>query len=84
MKRLLCTGLMVIALSSCGSYRQTTENSGVLDNVSVEAMPANDASALEAVEAQDSRLATQELANETVETATNDSNAVGNAAGNSQ
>ncbi|WP_395623008.1 hypothetical protein [Sphingomonas daechungensis] len=84
MKRLFFTGLMVVALSSCGSDRQTTENSGVLDNVSVEAMPANDASALEAVEAQDSRLATQELANETVETETNDSNAVGNAAGNSQ
>ena len=86
MRRLFFIAFAATALTACGSKSNVVENGSAVENLSFESAPANDASALEAVEAEDSRSAALNAmaGNEVDDSATNndaeaDSNAAGNA-----
>lgn len=86
MRRLFLIACAATALTACGSKSSVVENGSAVENLSFESAPANDASALEAVEAEDSRSAALNAMaeNEVDDSATNndvdaDSNAAGNA-----
>lgn len=85
MRRLFFIACAATALTACGSKSNVVENGSAVENLSFESAPANDASALEAVEAEDSRSAALNAMaeNELDDSATNndaeaDINAVGN------
>jgi hypothetical protein len=56
MRRLLVTACTALALAACGSKKDVAETGGAADNLAIASAPANDASALEAVEAQGTSL----------------------------
>jgi len=56
MRRLFLIALATTALAACGSKTNVVENGSAAENLSFESTPANDASALEAVEAEDSKV----------------------------
>ena len=68
-----------VALSACSGKGEVAENGSLAENLSFDSKPANDASALEAVEAEGSRLAAAEAANEVEADNSAESNAVKNA-----
>lgn len=65
MKRLILLSVGAIALTACGGKNESAENGSALANLSAETGPANDASALEAVEAESARSIAIQIANET-------------------
>jgi len=78
MRRLFLIAGAAIALSACGGKGEVAENGSLAENLSFDSKPANDASALEAVEAEGSRLAAAEAANEVEADNSAESNAVKN------
>jgi hypothetical protein len=87
MRRSFLIALAATALTACGSKTDVVENGSAVENLSFESTPANDASALEAVEAEDSKVAVPGGGNEiesdnSVESNVN-TDASGNFAGNS-
>jgi hypothetical protein len=56
MRRLIVIAFTAIALIACGK-KEAAENGSVAENLAFESAPANDASALEAVEAESANLA---------------------------
>jgi hypothetical protein len=64
MRRLFLVAAAAAALGACGSKGDVAENGSLVENLSFDTSPANDASALEAVEAEGARLAADEAANE--------------------
>ena len=76
MGRLFLIAGAAIALSACGGKGEVAENGSLAENLSFDSKPANDASALEAVEAEGSRLAAAEAANEVEADNSAESNAV--------
>ena len=85
MRRLFLIILAATALTACGSKSNVVENGSAVENLSFESAPANDASALEAVEAEDSRTAALNAMSENAvdDSATdNEVEADGNAADN--
>lgn len=79
MGRLYLIACAAVALSACGGKGEVAENGSLAENLSFDSKPANDASALEAVEAEGSRLAAAEAANEVEADSSAASNAVKNA-----
>jgi len=79
MRRLFLIAGAAIALSACGGKGEVAENGSLAENLSFDSKPANDASALEAVEAEGSRLAAAEAANEVEADNSGETNAVKNA-----
>ena len=79
MRRLFLIAGAAVALSACGGKGEVAENGSLAENLSFDSEPANDASALEAVEAEGSRLAAAEAANEVEADNSAESNAVKNA-----
>jgi hypothetical protein len=79
MRRLFLIAGAAVALSACGGKGEVAENGSLAENLSFESKPANDASALEAVEAEGSRLAAAYAANEVEADNSAESNAVKNA-----
>ena len=73
MRRLFLIVFAATALTACGSKSNVVENGSAVENLSFESAPANDASALEAVEAEDSRSAALNAMSENAaeDTATN-------------
>lgn len=87
MRRIAFVICAVVALSACGG-KEVVENQSAVENLSFESAPANDASALEQVEAENARMQFPESANDAEAnepTASNSdtSNAASNAASNS-
>lgn len=78
MRRLFLIAGAAVALSACGGKGEVAENGSLAENLSFDSKPANDASALEAVEAEGSRLAAAEGANEVEADNSAESNAVKN------
>lgn len=87
MRRYLLIACAAVALGACGSKKDVVENGTVADNLTFESNLANDASALEAVEAQNARQAVPEEANkaedDNSQSANSGTNAVTNAASDS-
>jgi len=79
MRRLFLIAGAAVALSACGGKGEVAENGSLAENLSFDSKPANDASALEAVEAEGSRLAAAEAANEVEADNSAETNAVKNA-----
>lgn len=79
MRRLFLIAGAAVALSACGGKGEVAENGSLAENLSFDSKTANDASALEAVEAEGSRLAAAEAANEVEADNSAESNAVKNA-----
>lgn len=84
MTRLIIVGLAAVALSACGGKKESAENGGALDNLSIESAPANDASALEAIESENARQLSEQQFDETETEENLASNAAANESGNSQ
>jgi len=78
MRRLFLIAGAAIALSACGGKGEVAENGSLAENLSFDSKPVNDASALEAVGAESSRLAAAEAANEVEADNSAESNAVKN------
>ena len=76
MKRFFLIAGAAVALSACGGEGEVAENGSLVENLSFDSKPTNDASALEAVEVEGSRLAAAEAANEVEADNSADSNAV--------
>jgi hypothetical protein len=55
MRRLIVIACAAVALTACGK-KEAAENGSVAENLAFESAPANDASALEAVEAESANL----------------------------
>ena len=83
MRPLLLIALATTALAGCGSKSDVVENGSAAENLSFESTPANDASALEAVEAEDSKVAVPGAENEVEAGNELDSNETANASANS-
>ena len=79
MRRLFLIAGAAVALSACGGKGEVAENGSLAENLSFDSKPANDASALEAVDAESSRLAAAEAANDVEADNSAESNAVKNA-----
>jgi hypothetical protein len=80
---LIALALATTTLAACGSKTDVVENGSAAENLSFESTPANDASALEAVEAEDSKVAVPGRDNELESDNEVDSNADANASANS-
>ena len=81
MRRLFVIACTAVALSACGSKKEAAENGSLAENLAVESAPANDASALEAVEAESANISIPGGNEEVAENATgsdSDSNADAN------
>jgi hypothetical protein len=63
MRRIAFVICAVVALSACGG-KEVVENQSAVENLSFESAPANDASALEQVEAENARMQFPESAND--------------------
>jgi hypothetical protein len=83
MRRLFVIACTAAALTACGGKKEAAENGSLAENLVLESAPANDASALEAVEAESANLSILGGNEEDAENATV-SNADSNADSNSQ
>jgi hypothetical protein len=83
MRRLFVIACTAVALTACGNKKEAAENGSLAENLALESAPANDASALEAVEAESANLLIPGGNEEDSENATI-SNADSNADSNSQ
>lgn len=83
MRRLFVIACTAVALTACGSKKEAAENGSLAENLALESAPANDASALEAVEAESANLSIPGGNEEGAEIATA-SNADSNADSSSQ